>query len=161
MVKFSIYLNRCVFVMRQLSPVRVRLEIRRSRVRSHPDPASFFCGDWSWIIFCGYSILPLSLFQKKKLSVSGGKKNADKYLLTAKRTKLPQEKCMQVKWQARHNRNIVDRAVKLPTNQPILKVSQFLLKYASLKYFTYTKYSNLSCSLISRVSNLCHFVSTF
>ena len=47
----------------------VRLETRKSRFHPQPRSATFFCGDWSWNIFCGHS-LP-SLIQEGQLSVSG------------------------------------------------------------------------------------------
>ena len=47
MVKFSIYLNRLVFIMAS------EWFIRRSWVRSPLDPATFFHGNWPWTIFWG------------------------------------------------------------------------------------------------------------
>ena len=47
----------------------VRLETRRSRVQPPSRSATFFRGDWSWIIFYGHSLPPL--IQEGQLSVSG------------------------------------------------------------------------------------------
>ena len=41
---------------RWLSRIRIRLVIRKSRVRSPPGLATFFCRDWSWNIFYGHSL---------------------------------------------------------------------------------------------------------
>ena len=49
-------LIRLLYRPRWLSWMRVRLETRRSRVRSPPRSATFFRGDWSWNIFYGHSL---------------------------------------------------------------------------------------------------------
>ena len=54
---------------RWLSWMPVRLETRRSRVRTPPRSATFFRGDWSWNIFYGHS-LP-SADSRRQLSFSG------------------------------------------------------------------------------------------
>ena len=63
-----------------LSRMRVRLMIRRSRIRSPLCLATFFCGDWSWNIFCSHSF------------PSTDSRRAQKYWLTAQRTKPAQDK---------------------------------------------------------------------
>ena len=55
--------------VRWLSRMRVRPEVRESRVWSLPGPATFFRGDWSWNIFYGHSLL--SADSRRQLSVSG------------------------------------------------------------------------------------------
>ena len=76
--------------------------IRKSRVRSQLGPATFSRRDWWWNIFYGRS-LP-SAFSRMAV-VSFWRNNVANYWLTAKRTKLPQEKYGEVKWPARHDPN--------------------------------------------------------
>ena len=82
----------------------VRLVIRRSRVRSPPESATFFRGDWSRTIFSGHS-LPSA---DSRRAVSFWHKNVHKFWLPRNG---------QVNWPAQHDLNSVDWAVKLQTKQ--------------------------------------------
>ena len=73
---------------RLLSPMRVRLVIRKLRIRPLSGSATFFRGDWSWNIFYGHSLLSTD---SRRAVVSFWGKNVHRYRLTAWRNMPAQE----------------------------------------------------------------------
>ena len=100
--------------------MHVPLVIRRSRVRSPPDPAALFLEIFSTVI------LSLPLSQEGQLSVSGERMlclneiNVSGYTIAQVLAKPAHEKCGYVNRPARHDLNNVHCAVKIYFNPTML-----------------------------------------